>query len=163
MRNNQPVTQQEYEFPSSQMLVSATDLTGRIEYCNPAFIAVSGYAKDELIGQPHNLIRHPDMPREAFADMWATIRSGRPWTALVKNRRKNGDHYWVQASVTPVVEKGTVVGYLSVRVKPSREAVRAADALYARIREGKSRSHKLHRGIVVRTGFAGRLQAMMRL
>jgi aerotaxis receptor len=162
MRNNQPVTQQEYEFPSSQMLVSATDLTGRIEYCNPAFIAVSGYAKDELIGQPHNLIRHPDMPREAFADMWATIRSGRPWTALVKNRRKNGDHYWVQASVTPVVEKGTVVGYLSVRVKPPREAVRAADALYARIREGKSRSQKLHRGIVVRSGFAGRLQAMMR-
>ncbi|SDF95509.1 methyl-accepting chemotaxis protein [Paraburkholderia phenazinium] len=163
MRNNQPVTQQEYEYPSSQMLVSATDLTGRIEYCNPAFIAVSGYSKEELIGQPHNLIRHPDMPREAFADLWTTIRSGRPWTALVKNRRKNGDHYWVQASVTPVVEKGTVVGYLSVRVKPSREAVRAADALYARIREGKSRSHKLHRGTVVRTGLAGRLQATMRL
>ena len=163
MRNNQPVTQQEFEFPSSQMLVSATDLTGRIEYCNPAFIAVSGYTKDELIGQPHNLIRHPDMPREAFADMWATIRDGRPWTALVKNRRKNGDYYWVRASVTPVVEKGAVVGYLSVRVKPAREAVRAAEALYAKIREGNSRSHKLHRGTVVRTGLAGRLQAMMRL
>jgi len=163
MRNNQPVTQQEFEFPSSQMLVSATDLTGRIEYCNPAFIAVSGYTKEELIGQPHNLIRHPDMPREAFADMWATIRDGRPWTALVKNRRKNGDYYWVRASVTPVVEKGAVVGYLSVRVKPAREAVRAAEALYAKIREGNSRSHKLHRGTVVRTGLAGRLQAMMRL
>ena len=163
MRNNQPVTQQEFEFPSSQMLVSATDLTGRIEYCNPAFIAVSGYTKDELIGQPHNLIRHPDMPREAFADMWTTIRDGRPWTALVKNRRKNGDYYWVRASVTPVVEKGAVVGYLSVRVKPAREAVRAAEALYAKIREGNSRSHKLHRGTVVRTGLAGRLQAMMRL
>ena len=161
MRNNQPVTQQEFEFPSSQMLVSATDLTGRIEYCNPAFIAVSGYTKDELIGQPHNLIRHPDMPREAFADMWTTIRDGRPWTALVKNRRKNGDYYWVRASVTPVVEKGAVVGYLSVRVKPAREAVRAAEALYAKIREGNS--HKLHRGTVVRTGLAGRLQAMMRL
>ena len=163
MRNNQPVTQQEFEFPSSQMLVSATDLTGRIEYCNPAFIAVSGYTKDELIGQPHNLIRHPDMPREAFADMWTTIRDGRPWTALVKNRRKNGDYYWVRASVTPVVEKGAVVGYLSVRVKPAREAVRAAEALYAKIREGNSHSHKLHRGTVVRTGLAGRLHAMMRL
>ena len=76
MRNNQPVTGQEYEFPSSQMLVSATDLAGRIEYCNPAFIAVSGYRREELIGQPHNLIRHPDMPREAFADMWTTIRDG---------------------------------------------------------------------------------------
>jgi aerotaxis receptor len=163
MRNNQPVTGHEYEFPSSQMLVSATDLTGRIEYCNPAFIAVSGYTREELIGQPHNLIRHPDMPREAFADMWATIRDGRPWTALVKNRRKNGDHYWVHASVTPVVDKGAVVGYLSVRVKPERDAVRAAEALYARIRAGESRAFKLRRGVVVRTGLLGRLQALMRL
>ncbi|SIO71491.1 methyl-accepting chemotaxis sensory transducer with Pas/Pac sensor [Burkholderia sp. GAS332] len=163
MRNNQPVTGHEYEFPSSQMLVSATDLTGRIEYCNPAFIAVSGYTRDELIGQPHNLIRHPDMPREAFADMWATIRDGRPWTALVKNRRKNGDHYWVHASVTPVVDKGAVVGYLSVRVKPERDTVRAAEALYARIRAGESRAFKLRRGVVVRTGLLGRLQALMRL
>ncbi|MFM0736834.1 methyl-accepting chemotaxis protein [Paraburkholderia xenovorans] len=163
MRNNQPVSGHEYEFPSSQMLVSATDLTGRIQYCNPAFIAVSGYTREELIGQPHNLIRHPDMPREAFADMWTTIRDGRPWTALVKNRRKNGDHYWVQANVTPVVEKGAVVGYLSVRVKPERAAVRAAEALYARIRSGESRAFRLHRGVAVRTGLRGRLQALMRL
>ncbi len=163
MRNNQPVTGHEYEFPSSHMLVSATDLTGRIQYCNPAFIAVSGFSRDELIGQPHNLIRHPDMPREAFADLWATIRDGRPWTALVKNRRKNGDHYWVQANVTPVVEKGAVVGYLSVRVKPERDAVRAAEALYARMRAGKSRGVRLRRGVVVRTGVLGRLQALMRL
>ncbi|CAE6764617.1 Aerotaxis receptor [Paraburkholderia domus] len=163
MRNNQPVTGHEYEFPSSQMLVSATDLTGRIEYCNPAFIAVSGFAREELIGQPHNVIRHPDMPREAFADMWTTIRDGRPWTALVKNRRKNGDHYWVHANVTPVVDKGVVVGYLSVRVKPARDAVRAAEALYARIRTGESRAFRLHRGMVVRTGMLGRVQSLMRL
>ncbi|MEM5455454.1 methyl-accepting chemotaxis protein [Paraburkholderia phytofirmans] len=163
MRNNQPVTGHEYEFPSSHMLVSATDLTGRIQYCNPAFIAVSGFTRDELIGQPHNLIRHPDMPREAFADMWATIRDSRPWTALVKNRRKNGDHYWVHANVTPVVEKGAVVGYLSVRVKPEHNAVRAAEALYARMRTGESRGVQLRRGVVVRTGVLGRLQALMRL
>ncbi|HYS65238.1 MAG TPA: methyl-accepting chemotaxis protein [Paraburkholderia sp.] len=163
MRNNQPVTGHEYEYPSSQMLVSATDLTGRIQYCNPAFIAVSGFTRDELIGQPHNLIRHPDMPRDAFADMWTTIRDGRPWTALVKNRRKNGDHYWVKANVTPVVEKGAVVGYLSVRVKPERDAVCAAEALYARMRGGESRGVKLRHGVVVRTGVAGRLQALMRL
>jgi aerotaxis receptor len=163
MRNNQPVTGHEYEFPSSQMLVSATDLTGRIQYCNPAFIAVSGFTREELIGQPHNLIRHPDMPREAFADLWTTIRDGRPWTALVKNRRKNGDHYWVHANVTPVVEKGVIVGYLSVRVKPEREAVRDADALYARMSAGESRGLKLRRGVVVRTGVPGRIQALMRL
>src|SRR6266702_1596794 len=163
MRNNQPVTGHEYEYPSSQMLVSATDLTGRIQYCNPAFIAVSGFTHDELIGQPHNLNRHPDMPRDAFADMWTTIRDGRPWTALVKNRRKNGDHYWVKANVTPVVEKGAVVGYLSVRVKPERDAVCAAEALYARMRGGESRGVKLRHGVVVRTGVAGRLQALMRL
>ncbi|MDE1180322.1 PAS domain-containing methyl-accepting chemotaxis protein [Paraburkholderia sp.] len=163
MRNNQPVSQQEYEYSSAQMLVSATDLTGRIQYCNPAFIAVSGFSKEELIGQPHNVIRHPDMPREAFADLWNTVREGRPWTALVKNRRKNGDHYWVRANVTPVVERGTVVGYLSVRVKPSRDEVRHADALYAQLREGTSHAYKLRRGVVVRTGLAGRLQAVMRL
>ncbi|HZZ11439.1 MAG TPA: methyl-accepting chemotaxis protein [Paraburkholderia sp.] len=163
MRNNQPVTGQEYEFPSSHKLVSATDLSGRIQYCNPAFITVSGFSRDELIGQPHNLIRHPDMPREAFADMWATIRDGRPWTALVKNRRKNGDHYWVRANVTPVIERGEVVGYLSVRVKPERDTVRDAEALYARIRSGESRAFKLARGVVVRTGLRGRLQALTRL
>lgn len=163
MRNNQPVTGHEYEFPSTDMLVSATDLTGRIQYCNPAFIAVSGFTRDELIGQPHNLIRHPDMPREAFADLWETIRDGRPWTALVKNRRKNGDHYWVHANVTPVVEKGTVVGYLSVRVKPERDAVLAAETLYARMRAGEARGVRLRRGVVVRTGLLGRLQALMRL
>ncbi|MFL9963528.1 methyl-accepting chemotaxis protein [Paraburkholderia sediminicola] len=163
MRNNQPVTGHEYEFPSSHMLVSATDLTGRIQYCNPAFIAVSGFTRDELIGQPHNLIRHPDMPREAFADLWATIRAGHPWTALVKNRRKNGDHYWVRANVTPVVENGAVVGYLSVRVKPQRDAVRAAESLYARMRRGESRGLMLRHGVLVRTGLRGRLQALMRL
>jgi aerotaxis receptor len=163
MRNNQPVTQNEYDYPSTQMLVSATDLTGSIQYCNPAFIAVSGYSRDELIGQPHNLIRHPDMPREAFADLWTTIRSGHPWSALVKNRRKNGDHYWVHASVTPVVENGTPVGYLSVRVKPSREQVRTAEALYAQMRAGQARGHKLRHGAIVRTGLVGRLHALMRL
>ncbi|MFP3549043.1 PAS domain-containing protein, partial [Rhizobium sp. SIMBA_035] len=77
---------------------------------NPAFIEVSGYTRDELVGQPHNLIRHPDMPPAAFADMWATIKAGRSWSGLVKNRRKNGDFYWVRANVTPIVERGATVG-----------------------------------------------------
>jgi aerotaxis receptor len=163
MRNNQPVTQHEYDYPASQMLVSATDLKGRIQYCNPAFIAVSGFSREELIGQPHNIIRHPDMPADAFADMWNTIREGRPWTALVKNRRKNGDHYWVRANVTPVSEQGNVVGYLSVRVKPSRNEIREAEALYASMREGTLRGVRLRRGAIVRSGLAGAAQALLRV
>jgi aerotaxis receptor len=163
MRNNQPVTQHEHLFSAANMLVSATDLSGNIQYCNPAFIEVSGYSKEELIGQPHNLIRHPDMPREAFADLWATVRSGNSWTALVKNRRKSGDYYWVRANVTPVVERGAVVGYLSVRVIPTRDEVAQAEALYARMRAGKLSSHRLERGVLVRAGLAGRFAALTRL
>jgi aerotaxis receptor len=163
MRNNQPVTQQEYDYPASQMLVSATDLKGRIQYCNPTFIAVSGYTREELIGKAHNIIRHPDMPPEAFADLWKTIGEGRPWTALVKNRRKNGDHYWVRANVTPIEERGTVVGYLSVRVKPSRDEIRSAEALYAQMREGSLRGVRLRRGSIERTGIVGALQGLLRV
>lgn len=163
MRSNFPVTQQEYLFPDSERLVSATDLAGNIRYCNPAFIRVSGYTKAELIGQPHNVIRHPDMPPEAFADMWSTIQSGQPWTALVKNRRKTGDHYWVRANVTPVVENGVEVGFLSVRVQPSREEVEQAEALYASMREGTMGSRRLRQGVLVRTGLLGRLGAIRRL
>ncbi|BBP99363.1 aerotaxis sensor receptor [Burkholderia sp. SFA1] len=162
MRNNQPVTQQEFDYPASEMLVSATDLSGNIQYCNPAFVSVSGFSRDELIGQPHNVIRHPDMPREAFADLWATVRAGRSWTALVKNRRKNGDHYWVRANVTPVMEHGKAVGYLSVRVKPTRDEVRDATALYARMNAGDA-SHTLVRGALVKNGIAGKLAALAHL
>ncbi|MEF7616553.1 methyl-accepting chemotaxis protein [Aquincola sp. MAHUQ-54] len=134
MRSNLPVSQHEYQIPDGTTLVSTTDLDSRITYCNPAFIEVSGYAKHELIGQPHNMVRHPDMPPEAFRDMWHTLRAGRPWSALVKNRRKNGDHYWVVANVTPLMEDGRATGYMSVRTKPSRQQVQAAEALYAGMR-----------------------------
>jgi aerotaxis receptor len=119
MRLNLPVSQQNYDFPGDELLVSSTNTKGEITHCNPAFVRVSGYAYEELIGQPHNLIRHPDMPAAAFKDMWRTIAHGYPWTALVKNRRKNGDHYWVRANVTPIMEGGKPSGYLSVRTKPS--------------------------------------------
>lgn len=131
MRVNLPVTNNEFPFPEGEMLVSTTDLSSHITYCNQAFVRVSGYTRDELVGQPHNIIRHPDMPPEAFRDMWATIRSGLPWSAVVKNRRKNGDHYWVVANVTPLVENNQPVGYMSVRTKPSSAQVEQAEALYA--------------------------------
>lgn len=160
MRSNLPVTQREYSFPSDQTLVSVTDLKGRIVYCNAPFVAVSGFMREELMGQPHNLVRHPDMPEEAFRDMWATIESGRPWSALVKNRRKNGDHYWVHANATPMQRDGQIVGYLSVRTAVSADRVAAAEALYARMREeaaqGSVRTGLQH-GVVVRRDAVGRV------
>ncbi|MFO1219676.1 MAG: methyl-accepting chemotaxis protein [Burkholderiaceae bacterium] len=156
MRLNLPVTQREFDYPDSATIVSTTDAQGRITHCNQAFVDISGYDYDELIGEQHHIVRHPDMPAEAFKDMWSTIGRGRPWSGLVKNRRKNGDHYWVQANVTPIVENGKPVAYMSVRFKPSRAEVAAAEALYARIvRERALRrpTIALHAGRVRRVGW----------
>ena len=158
MRINQPVTQQEYDFPEHDMLVSTTDTKGIITYCNRAFVETSGYHADELIGEPHNLVRHPDMPPEAFKDLWRTVGSGQPWTGLVKNRRKNGDHYWVQANVTPLMAGGKPVAYLSVRIKPSRAQIAQAEALYGQITRERARglaTVRLQAGMVQRPGWRG--------
>ena len=152
MRKNLPVTQQEYDFPPDTTLLSTTDVDSRIGYANAAFIETSGYTHDELMGQPHNIVRHPDMPEAAFADMWATLKAGKSWTALVKNRRKNGDHYWVRANAAPMVRDGRHTGYVSVRTKPARAEIEQAEALYARMREGRLSGQKIYRGLVVRTG-----------
>ena len=106
MRVNLPVTQREYQFPDNETLLSATDTSSHIVYANAAFIRTSGFTVDELLGKPHNLVRHPDMPVEAFADMWRSLKSGKSWTALVKNRRNNGDHYWVRANAAPMRRNG---------------------------------------------------------
>jgi len=137
MRNNEPVTQREFDYPENATLLSVTDTQSRISYANAAFIAVSGFDPEEIIGQPHNIVRHPDMPKEAFADMWATLKGGQSWSALVKNRRKNGDHYWVRANATPVRRNGRLVGYMSVRTKPTRAEVATADALYREVRHAQ--------------------------
>jgi aerotaxis receptor len=152
MRNNQPVTQQECLFPDGITLMSTTDIRGCITYANGAFSEMSGYSREELLGQPHNLVRHPDMPVEAFADMWATLKAGQSWTALVKNRRKDGDHYWVRANVTPIVRGGITTGYMSVRTKPEPGDINAADMLYKRFRENRAGSFAFCKGVVVRTG-----------
>lgn len=141
MRTNLPVTQREFPFPEGRALVSTTDLKGRIQHCNDVFVAVSGFDRDELIGKPHNLIRHPDMPEEAFRDLWATIQAGRPWSGMVKNRRKDGDHYWVLANVTPLLRGDAPIGYLSVRSQPTRAQVREAEALYARMKTAERDGH----------------------
>ncbi|AOK27430.1 aerotaxis receptor Aer [Burkholderia ubonensis] len=155
MRNNQPVTQHEFEFPDDATLMSTTDADSIITYANATFIHISGYSREEIQGQPHNLVRHPDMPKEAFADMWATLKGGEPWTALVKNRRKNGDHYWVRANAVPVMRNGRTEGYLSVRTKAPRDQIAGAEALYRDFREGRAGKRRFHKGLVVRTGLLG--------
>lgn len=138
MRNNQPITRQERTFPESIKLISVTDLQGTILECNDAFVDVSGFKKAELIGQHHNIVRHPEMPSIAFTQMWSYLKAGKPWMGMVKNRCKNGDFYWVDAYVTPVTTAGKVVGYESVRSCPKREDVARADTLYQQINAGKS-------------------------
>jgi len=152
MRNNLPVSQQEYQFPASETLLSTTDLQGTITYANAAFVRTSGFAAHELLGQPHNMVRHPDMPVEAFEDMWRTLKDGQSWRAVVKNRRQNGDHYWVCANAAPMRRHGRLTGYLSVRTHPPRNEIDAAAQLYARFKAGKAAGLAFHRGLVVRTG-----------
>ena len=164
MRVNLPVTQTEYVVPEGSTLMSTTDLKGRITYCNSAFTQASGFETSELMGKAHNIIRHPDMPPGAFQDLWDSIQAGEPWVALVKNRRKNGDYYWVKANASVQrAANGAPSGYISVRTKPSSAEVAAAEALYASIREGKLKGWKIHKGILVRTGVLAWLSMFQRI
>lgn len=164
MRVNLPVNAQEYPFPKGQTLVSTTDLKGRILYCNPMFIEVSGYAKEELLGQPHNIIRHPDMPEEAYRDLWDTISNGAPWSAPIKNRRKDGGFYWVIANVTPLMQGDRPSGYMSVRTEARRDQIEAAEKLYRQMRDEKEagvRVHALRQARVVKSTLLGRTARLL--
>jgi len=130
MKSNTPVTNKENDYSASMRIVSTTDLKGVVTYANNDFISISGFEKDELIGKSHNVVRHPDMPPAAFNDLWQDIKAGKPWMGVVKNRCKNGDYYWVNAYVTPIIENNTVAGYQSVRLKPSQKDVSNAENLY---------------------------------
>lgn len=121
MTENLATAGEDYHLSERDVTISRTDTTGRIVYVNEAFVKSSGYTREELTGQPHNIVRHPDMPEEVFRDLWATIECDRPWTGLLKNQRKNGQPYWVAANVTPVFEHGRKVGYMAVRTRPSYE------------------------------------------
>ena len=143
MRSNLPITDREQTFSSSTKLISVTDTQGTILECNDAFVEISGFDRQELIGQPHNMVRHPDMPPEAFKVMWEHLKAGKPWMGLVKNRCKNGDFYWVDAYVTPVTQNGKVVGYESVRSCPSRQDVDRTAKLYSNIKNGKHTTRQL--------------------
>ncbi|OYY93066.1 MAG: hypothetical protein B7Y41_13190 [Hydrogenophilales bacterium 28-61-23] len=157
MRNNGPVIQQEYVLRDGMSIISKTDHKGRITHVNSDFIEASGFEESELIGQAHNLLRHPDMPKEAFRDLWNTVKSGLPWSGLVKNRRKDGTHYWVRASVTPLPDGG----YMSVRQRPEAAEIAGAEALYRDMREGRAKV-QIQRGQVVSYPWFWRLAEAVR-
>jgi aerotaxis receptor len=136
MKKNFPISGVENDYSKNLHIVSTTDLKGITTSVNNDFKSIAGFSDEELIGKNHNVVRHPDMPPAAFADLWATIKQGRPWMGIVKNRCKNGDHYWVDAYVTPIIEHGQVTGYQSVRSKPNKKHVENADKLYTLINKG---------------------------
>jgi len=136
MKTNLPVTSNEVAFPKGRYIVSRTDLKGIITYVNDTFVDISGFSRTELIGNNHNVVRHPDMLPAAFAWLWETIKDGRPWRGIVKNRCKNGDYYWVDALVVPVLKDNRTIGYMSVRTEPTRQQVSAAETLYGKLKNG---------------------------
>jgi methyl-accepting chemotaxis protein/aerotaxis receptor len=138
VRNNGPVTQIETRLSAGQFLVSRTDAKGIILFANDEFVRASGYSREELVGQPHSIVRHPDMPPAAFEDLWRTCQAGLSWIGLVKNRRKDGGYYWVRAAVAPEYKDGRIAGYVSVRVAPSPEEIRRAEQIYAQLRGGSA-------------------------
>jgi aerotaxis receptor len=157
MRLNEPINIVETEIAGDAPLVSRTDPTGRITFANHVFVNVSGFTEEELLGAPHNIVRHPHMPAQAFANLWATIKSGRPWDGLVKNRTKTGNFYWVRANVTPVIENDQVTGYISIRSRPTRKAVATAERAYTDLRNGTAKGIGLRDGELVADGFLSRL------
>lgn len=149
MRLNLPVSNIEFQMPDGVIVVTKTDLKGVITYCNQAFVDINGRSREEIIGAPHNVVRHPDMPPEVFADLWKTIKANKPWQGIVKNRRKDGSFYWAVSNVTPLLEKGKAVGYVSFRYKATQEQIDAASAAYQEIRKGSSRL-RIEEGNVIR-------------
>ncbi|WP_037588243.1 PAS domain-containing protein [Stenoxybacter acetivorans] len=126
---------EELAWPDGHLIVSRTDVNGIITHANEAFVTISGWTRDELIGTPHCILRHPDMPKAAFADLWATVQSGKRWTGYVKNLTKNGAYYWVYATVLPNVRQGKLEGYSSIRRKPSRTKIEEMKKIYAEMRD----------------------------
>ncbi len=149
MRNNQPITNEEYVIPEGLTLVSKTDLSGNIIECNDAFEAASGFSRSQLIGQPHNVIRHPDVPEAVFADLWQSLKAGETWSQIVKNRRANGGFYWVRANATPIYKSGKISGYMSIRTPATEAEKQAATQAYQAIKAGKAKiqSGRIFQGI----------------
>jgi PAS domain S-box-containing protein len=161
---NAYVSQKEAPFPANTVLITKTDTKGMITYCNDAFVQISGYSRAELIGKSHNIVRHPDMPPQAFKWLWDTLKSERPWRGMVKNRSKNGDHYWVRATVAPVIENAKIIGYVSVRKAPTRNQVAEAEAYYRELNQsGAQVVSKFERFKVKNWSLSHKLQAAIQI
>jgi len=163
MKINMPITNVEHALAETDSIVTKTDLEGIITYANEDFIQISGFTKEELIGSPHNIIRHPDMPAEAFEDLWTSMKAGLPWTGIIKNRCKNGDFYWVSANVTPYYENDRLAGYMSVRSKPSQDQVAEVTDAYRKFREGEAGNLKIEHGKIVKKTLLGKLPSLKNL
>ena len=150
MRSNLPVTTVEYPITDDTLIVSRTDTKGRLTYFNDEFVQASGFTEAELMGQPHNIIRHPDMPPEAFENLWNTLQAGKPWAGAVKNRRKNGDFYWVLATASPIRENNHVTGYTSIRTKLPADQRAEAERVYELLRAKKAGAYRIDAGIIRR-------------
>ncbi|GLH77067.1 hypothetical protein SSBR45G_19750 [Bradyrhizobium sp. SSBR45G] len=150
MRKNLPVTNTEYPITDETLIVSRTDLKGRLTYFNDQFVDAAGFTPDELMGQPHNIIRHPDMPEAAFANLWDTLKQGKPWAGAVKNRRKNGDYYWVLATASAIRENGEITGYTSIRTKLPADQRAEAERVYSLLHQGKGQDYAISAGIIRR-------------
>lgn len=165
MRMNLPVSDIEHRVPEGEVLVSKTDLKGTISYCNQAFCDISGFSEVELLGSEHNLVRHPDVPPELFADCWKCIQSDKPWNGVIKNRCKNGDYYWLEVNVTPWIERGEKIGYVSLRYRATRAQIAAAEKYYQDVRDGwpvaeHSGKHDLHYVVELQQRLADKIMAM---
>lgn len=163
MRSNLPVTEQEYRLDDGVSMVTKTDLKGKITYANPAFIEASGFSEQELLGDAHNVVRHPDMPAEVFSDLWVTLSERLPWTGMVKNRRKNGDYFWVLMNVTPLQKKPPTSGFLAVSNTPSAQQVAEAERVYRLFREGRQGNMRIRHGRIERGGLAGIMDSIRRI
>jgi aerotaxis receptor len=162
MRTNLPVTTVEYPITDATLIVSRTDTKGRLTYFNDEFVDASGFTPAELTGQPHNIIRHPDMPPEAFENLWTTLQAGQPWAGAVKNRRKNGDFYWVLATASPIRENGQVTGYTSIRTKLPADQRTEAEQVYALLRANKAHGYKIDAGVIRRRSLLDHLAIFTR-
>jgi aerotaxis receptor len=162
MNVNQALTQNEYIVRDGALIVSVTDINGKIVEVSPEFIQVSGFSAEELIGKDHGSMRHPDVPDAVYADLWNSLHSGRPWSGLMKNRRKNGDYFWDIANATPLREGGAISGYMTMRTKPTAQQIREADELYQKLRDGSEKGLSIVDGRAVRTNWRHSLNPLSR-